>query len=251
MPYLAERFGSFGIGASLAVLYAKTRCDSVISYIEADGHDPQLVVKAAEAEGRRCIAVPCDVSSAADVEKFAQTALDEFGRIDIAVAMAGILRRAPLEDMTDERFNDMLDIDLVGVLRLFRSAAARMTDGGAMVAASSIAGGHYRWEEHVHYAAAKSGLQGLCRSLAVELAPRKIRVNTIIPGLIESPQSLDGNNSLGKDGLDAASSYIPWGRVGTTEECARAIRFLTSDDAAFVTGQQIIVDGGQTVRWPS
>ena len=135
MPYLAERFGSFGIGASLAVLYAKTRCDSVISYIEADGHDPQLVVKAVEAEGRRCIAVPCDVSSAADVEKFAQTALDEFGRIDIAVAMAGILRRASLEDMTDERFNDMLDIDLVGVLRLFRSAAACMIDGGAMVAA--------------------------------------------------------------------------------------------------------------------
>lgn len=243
--------GSSGIGASLAVLYAKAGCDSVISYIEADGHDPQVVVKAVEAEGRRCIAVPCDVSSAAVVEKFAQTALDEFGRIDIAVAMAGILRRAPLEDMTDERFNDMLDIDLVGVLRLFRSTAARMTDGGAMVAASSIAGGHYGWEEHVHYAAAKSGLQGLCRSLAVELAPRKIRVNTIIPGLIESPQSLDGNNSLGKDGLDAASSYIPWGRVGTTEECARAIRFLTSDDAAFVTGQQLIVDGGQTVRWPS
>ena len=210
MPYLAEHFGSFGIGASLAVLYAKAGCDSVISYIEADGHDPQLVVKAVEAEGRRCIAVPCDVSSAADVEKFAQTALDEFGRIDIAVAMAGILRRAPLEDMTDERFNDMLDIDLVGVLRLFRSAAARMIDGGAMVAASSIAGGHYGWEEHVHYAAAKSGLQRLCRSLAVELAPRQIRVNTIIPGLIESPQSLDGNNSLGKDGLDAASSYIPW-----------------------------------------
>ena len=87
--------------------------------------------------------------------------------------------------------------------------------------------------------------------MAVELAPRQIRVNTIIPGLIESPQSLDGNNSLGKDGLEAASSYTPWGRVGTTEECARAIRFLTSDDAAFVTGQQLIVDGGQTVRWPS
>src|SRR5699024_1086718 len=96
----------------------KAGCDSVISYIEADGHDPQLVVKAVEAEGRRCIAAPCDVSSAADVEKFAETALDEFGRIDIAVAMAGILRRTSLEDMTDERFNDMLDIDLVGVLRL-------------------------------------------------------------------------------------------------------------------------------------
>ncbi|MGP5603314.1 SDR family oxidoreductase [Corynebacterium casei] len=78
-----------------------------------------------------------------------------------------------------------------------------------------------------------------------------MRVNTIIPSLIESPQSVDGKNSLGKDGLDAAGSYIPWGRVGTTRECARAIRFLTSDDAAFVTGQLLIVDGGQTVRWTS
>ena len=76
-------------------------------------------------------------------------------------------------------------------------------------------------------------------------------MNTIIPGLIESPQSVDGKNSRGKDGLDAAGSYIPWGRGGTTEECARAIRFLTSDDAAFVTGQLLIVDGGQTVRWTS
>lgn len=76
-------------------------------------------------------------------------------------------------------------------------------------------------------------------------------MNTIIPGLIESPQSVDGKNSLGNDGLDAAGSCIPWGRVGTTEECARAIRFLTSDDAAFVTGQLLIVDGGQTVRWTS
>src|SRR5699024_11756962 len=107
MPYLAEHFGSFGIGASLAVRDAKAGCDCGVCYIEADGHDPQLVVNAAEAEGRRCIAVPCDVSSAADVEKFAQTALDEFGRIDIAVAMAGILRRASLEDRSEEHTSEL------------------------------------------------------------------------------------------------------------------------------------------------
>src|SRR5690606_1219536 len=131
------------------------------------------------------------------------------------------------------------------------SCAPHMTEGGSMVAVSSIAGGVYGWEEHAHYAAAKAGVLGLTRSLAVELAPRGIRVNSVIPGLIESPQSLDAKNSLGKEGLEAAGSIIPWGRVGTADECARAIRFLTSDDAAYVTGQQLIVDGGLTVRWPS
>lgn len=120
-----------------------------------------------------------------------------------------------------------------------------------MVATSSIAGGVYGWEEHAHYAAAKSGVLGLCRSLAVELAPRGIRVNSVIPGLIRSPQSMDEENSLGDEGLNAAGNIIPWGRVGTVDEAARTIRFLTSRDSAYVTGQQLVVDGGLTVRWPS
>lgn len=243
--------GSSGIGQALAVLYARAGCNSVISYLESNPDEASKTIRAVEVAGARCVAVACDVGNSEDVERLAQTALDEFGRLDIAAAMAGILRKASLDEMTDDLFNDMINIDLVGVLRLFRSCASRMTEGGSMVAASSIAGGHYGWDDHSHYAAAKAGLQGLCRSLAVELAPRKIRVNTIIPGLIESPQSLDSKNSLGKSGLEQAGSYIPWGRVGTTEECARVIRFLTSSDAAFITGQQIIVDGGQTVRWPS
>lgn len=120
-----------------------------------------------------------------------------------------------------------------------------------MMATSSIAGGVYGWEEHSHYAAAKAGVLGLCRSLAVELAPRGIRVNAVIPGLIESPQSLDEVNSLGPRGLREAEKIILAGRVGTVDEAARVIRFLTSDDAAYVTGQSVIVDGGLTVRWPN
>lgn len=120
-----------------------------------------------------------------------------------------------------------------------------------MAATSSIAGGVYGWEDHAHYAAAKSGVLGLCRSLAVELAPRGIRVNAVVPGLIESPQSLDGENSLGMAGLEAAGRLIPWGRVGTVDEAARTIRFLTSADSAYITGQELVVDGGLTIRWPS
>jgi 3-oxoacyl-[acyl-carrier protein] reductase len=243
--------GGSGIGRALAVAYARAGAHSVIGYLPSDPHDATDTVRAVEAAGGRCTAVPMDVRSFEDTERLAQTALDEYDRLDIAVAAAGILRRAPLAEMTDQAWDDMMAVDLSGVLRVFRSCSTRMTRGGAMVATSSIAGGVYGWEEHSHYAAAKAGLLGLCRSLAVELAPREIRVNTVIPGLIESPQSLDAVNSLGREGLDAAGSIIPWGRVGNVDEAARTIRFLTSDDSAYVTGQQLIVDGGLTVRWPS
>lgn len=243
--------GASGIGQALAVAYARAGANSVVNYFPGDSHDVQKTTDAVAAAGGKCLAVAADVRKTDECEDFAQAAINEFGRLDIAVAAAGILRRNPLEEMTDQAWEDMLDVDLTGVLRIFRSSAARMNDGGAMVATSSIAGGVYGWEEHAHYAAAKSGVLGLCRSLAVELAPRKIRVNAVIPGLIRSPQSMDGKNSLGKEGLAAAGQIIPWGRVGTVDEAARAIRFLTSEDAAYVTGQQLIVDGGLTVRWPS
>jgi 3-oxoacyl-[acyl-carrier protein] reductase len=222
----------------------------VIGYFPGDPHDVAETVRLVEEAGGRCTAVAVDVRDPAQVDALAQTAIEEYGRLDIAIAGAGILRRAPLAELDDRAWDDMLSVDLTGVLRTFRSAAARMTGPGAMVAISSIAGGVYGWDDHAHYAAAKSGLLGLCRSLATELAPRGIRVNTMIPGLIETPQSLDEVNSLGPAGLAAAGRGIPAGRVGRADEVARAIRFLTSDDSAYVTGQQLIVDGGLTVRWP-
>lgn len=243
--------GASGIGQALAVAYARAGANTVVGYLENDPHDVGETVALVEAAGAKCVTVPVDVRSYADTEALASAAVDTFGRLDISVAAAGILRRASLAEMSDAAWEDMMAVDLSGVMRTFRSCASRMEHGGAMVATSSIAGGVYGWEEHSHYAAAKAGLLGMCRSLAVELAPRKIRVNAVIPGLIESPQSLDGVNSLGKDGLDAAGSIIPWGRVGNVDEAARVIRFLTSDDSAYVTGQQLIVDGGLTVRWPS
>ena len=243
--------GASGIGRALAVAYARAGAHSVVGYYPADPHDAGDTVAAVEAAGGRCVAVELDVRSHEQTERFAQAAVDAFGRLDIAVAAAGVLRRQALAEMTDGAWDDMLAVDLGGVLRIFRSCAARMAQGGAMAATSSIAGGVYGWEEHSHYAAAKAGVLGLCRSLAVELAPRGIRVNAVIPGLIESPQSLDEVNSLGPQGLREAGNIIPAGRVGTVDEAARVIRFLTSDDAAYVTGQSVIVDGGLTIRWPS
>lgn len=243
--------GASGIGRALAVAYARAGAHSVVGYYPGDPHDVNETVTAVEQAGARCEAVELDVRDFDQTERFAQAAVDTFGRLDIAVAAAGILRRQSIAEMTDAAWDDMMAVDLSGVMRIFRSASARMDSGGAMVATSSIAGGVYGWEDHSHYAAAKAGVLGLCRSLAVELAPRGIRVNAVIPGLIESPQSLDEVNSLGPEGLRAAGGIIPAGRVGTVDEAARAIRFLTSDDGAYITGQSLIVDGGLTVRWPS
>jgi 3-oxoacyl-[acyl-carrier protein] reductase len=243
--------GASGIGRALAVAYARAGAHTVVGFFPGDPHDVGETVAAVESENGRCEAVELDVRSFEQTERIAQAALDTFGRLDIAVAAAGILRRQSIADMTDSAWDDMMAVDLSGVMRVFRSCAARMNRAGAMVATSSIAGGVYGWEDHSHYAAAKAGVLGLCRSLAVELAPRGIRVNAVIPGLIESPQSLDSVNSLGPAGLREAGKIIPTGRVGTVDEAARAIRFLTSDDAAYVTGQSLVVDGGLTVRWPS
>ncbi|SDI32714.1 SDR family NAD(P)-dependent oxidoreductase [Nonomuraea jiangxiensis] len=239
-----------GIGRALAVAYAAHGVRTVVGAYPADPHDPAETVRLVEAAGGTCVVQAVDVRDAAQVEMFAQRAIDEWGRLDVAVANAGVLRKRALADLTDAEWEDTLQVDLAGVLRTFRSAAARMDGGGAMVAVSSIAGAVYGWAGHAHYAAAKAGVVGLCRSLAVELAPRRIRVNAVIPGLIDTPQSSDPVNSLGPRGLARAADRIPWGRVGRPEEVASVIRFLTSEDAGYVTGQAFVVDGGLSVTLP-
>ena len=239
-----------GLAGRVAVI-ARAGAHSVVGHYPADPHDVGETVDAVTAAGGRCLPVEVDVADTASVDALAQAAVDGFGRLDIAVAGAGILRRAPLDELTDDRWDEMLAVDLTGVMRTLRACARHMSGGGAMAAVASIMGGVYGWEEHAHYSAAKAGVIGLCRALAVELAPRGIRVNAIVPGLIESPQSLDPVNSLGPEGLTKAALGIPLARIGRTDEAARVIRFLTSDDAAYVTGHEIVADGGLAVRYPS
>lgn len=239
-----------GIGQALAVAYAERGVRVAGGYFAGDPHDPEETRRLVERAGGECLMLQADVTDGASLDALADAAVARFGRLDYAVANAGVLRRAPLLEMDDASWNAMLDVDLGGVMRTFRSAARHLGPGGALVAISSIAGGVYGWQDHSHYAAAKAGVPGLCRSMAVELAPRGIRCNAVIPGLIETPQSLDAQNSLGPDGLAQAARAIPLGRVGRAAEVARVVRFLTSGDASYLTGQSIIVDGGLTVRWP-
>ncbi|WP_276121529.1 SDR family NAD(P)-dependent oxidoreductase [Pararhizobium qamdonense] len=171
------------------------------------------------------------------------------GGIDVIVANAGIAHRTPLADLTDEKWDLTFDIDLKGIFRLVRAAAPgmRARKSGSIVALSSIMGIAYGWDEHVHYSAAKSGVIGLVRGLAVELARDGVRVNGIAPGYIRTAQLLSEENSLGPAGAEKAAEFIPMGRLGTPEDIADVIAFLASNGARYMTGQVLVVDGGLLV----
>lgn len=236
-----------GIGAATAALLAERGHRVVIGHYAADPHDPQETLDAVHAVGGEGIVADLDVSSQESVEAFVSAAVQAYGTVDHVVANAGILRQVPFQDMSDQQWDEMLQVDLHGVMRLVRAAVPQLKRGSSIVAISSIAGGFYGWQQHAHYAAAKAGVLGLIRSLAVEYGPAGIRANSIIPGLIETPQSLDAENSLGPEGLKAAGGSIPWGRVGRPEEIGGVISFLLSADSTYLTGQELIVDGGLTV----
>lgn len=142
-----------------------------------------------------------------------------------------------------------MDIDLKGMMRTAREAAPLMDESGvgSIICLSSIAGANVGWAEHVPYSAAKGGITGLVKGLAIELAPKKIRVNAIAPGLIRTAQSMNEEHSVGAEGLAAMEPAVPLGRIGDPMDIANVIAFLASEQAAYITGQTLTVDGGLTV----
>ena len=140
----------------------------------------------------------------------------EFGSIDIVVANAGIARKVDLDQLDDEAWQRVLEVDLNGAWRCFRAALPHMRRAGygRLLATSSVAGTVQAWPAHPHYAAAKAGLVGLIQTLAVEYGPDGITANAVAPGVIDTPQANDPVNSLGPDGVRAAAPKVPSGRVG-------------------------------------
>ncbi|MDX6658299.1 MAG: 3-oxoacyl-[acyl-carrier protein] reductase [Solirubrobacteraceae bacterium] len=238
-----------GIGAATAEVFARAGADSVLAWYPGDDHDIAPVVAAVEAAGRRAVAVETDVGQTEDVDRLVAAAIGEFGRLDIVVANAGIARDVPSTELDDDEWRRLMEIDLLGVFRCFRAALPPMIEAGwgRLIATSSISGAVISWPRHVHYTAAKGGVLGLVRGLAIEVAHQGITVNAVAPGVIVTPQSTDPVHSFGAEGVHDFASRVPVGRNGQPEDVAAAFTYLASEEAAFMTGQTLILDGGYTV----
>lgn len=238
-----------GIGAATAQIFAEAGADLALAWYPADGHDIEPVRAAAERAGSRVVVAAVDVTQTADVDALVAQAVAELGGMHIVVANAGIARKVALADLDDAAWNQVLDVDLNGAWRAFRAALPHMQSAGygRLIATSSVAGTVSAWPEHSHYAAAKAGLVGLVKSLAVEFAADGITANAVAPGVIRTPQALDPVNSLGPDGVDAVVAKIPAGRVGDPKDIGYVYQFLASAEASYVNGQLIVVDGARSL----
>jgi 3-oxoacyl-[acyl-carrier protein] reductase len=238
-----------GIGAATARVFAEAGADIGIAWYPGDPHDVGLVRDAVEATGRRAIVCEVDVRDSAQVDALVERCVNELGRVDIAVANAGIARTVPLEELDDDAWYQTVDVDLTGVWRVFRAVLPHMRRAGygRLIATSSVAGTVSGWPLHPQYAAAKAALVGLVRNLAVDYGPDSITANAVAPGVIETPQSLDPVNSLGPDGVAAVAPKVPVRRVGTPEDIAYLYQFLASEQSGYVTGQLIVADGARSL----
>ncbi len=236
-----------GIGATTARVFAEAGADLALAWYPPDGHDIAPVVAAVERAGRHAVVAEVDITRTADVDQLVKRAVEQLGGLHVVVANAGIARKVELADLDDEAWNLVLDVNLNGAWRCFRAALPHMQKAGfgRLIATTSVAGNVSAWPQHSHYAAAKAGMVGLVRSLAVEFGPDGITANAVAPGVIRTPQTLDPVNSLGPDGVDAAAAKIPAGRVGTPEDVAYVYQFLASDQASYVNGQLLVVDGAR------
>lgn len=188
-----------------------------------------------------------DVTSREAVGYLARQAKEAFGRIDVLANNAGISRFEPFLEITDENWNDTLEINLKGVFLCSQVVAAEMKnqESGAIVNMGST-NGILGEEGLAHYNASKAGVILLTKTMAIELAPHNIRVNSVCPGFILTELQLE--SGMSEETIKDYTSLIPLNRYGRVEEVANAFAFLASDEASFITGTELVVDGGQTCR---
>jgi 3-oxoacyl-[acyl-carrier protein] reductase len=234
---------SRGIGRAIALKLAKLGANVVVNYrnsIDA----VQEVVKEIEALGAKALAVQCDISNYSDVENMMKKCIKEFGSIDIIVNNAGITKDGLLLRMKEEDFDNVIDINLKGAFNCTKHVSAIMLKqrSGRVINISSVTGltGN---AGQVNYSAAKAGIIGMTKSVAREFASRGVTCNAVAPGYIQT----DMTDILPSKVMDSMLNTIPLKRLGNPEDVANVVAFLASEEASYITGQVISVDGGMVM----
>jgi len=233
---------SKGIGAGIARKLASAGASVVVNYASSR-EDADNVVQAIEAEGGKAVAVQGDVSKSEDVRRIFEETSKTFGPVDVLVNNAGVFEFSPLEAVTEDHFHRHFDINVLGTILATRESLKHFNgDGGSVINISSVVS-QSPVENSVVYSATKGAVDTITRELAKELAPRKIRVNTIAPGGVET----EGSRALGMIGSDFEKQIVadtPLGRIGQPDDIAKVAEFLASDDSQWLTGERISASGG-------
>jgi len=244
---------SSGIGEGIAKALAAAGAAVVVNYAGST-ESANRVVDAIESAGGEARAIRADVSKEADVEAMFAELLAAWGRIDILVSNAGVQKDAAFVDMTLEQWNTVLGVNLTGTFLCTRAAARAMIRQGVVPGISRAAGKILcissvheiiPWAGHVNYASSKGGMKMFMQSVAQELAPHRIRVNSISPGAIQTPINRAAWET--PDALKSLLTLIPYGRIGVPDDIGQAAVWLASDAADYVHGQSLFIDGGMTL----
>ncbi|WP_274032939.1 3-oxoacyl-ACP reductase FabG [Streptomyces sp. MMBL 11-1] len=233
-----------GIGRGIAELFAR-RGAAVIVTGRDDEAAGAVADELARTTGSRVAGLGVDLRDPSAIEAMAEEAEARHGHVDVVCANAGVFPEKPLREMTAADVDDVLAINLRGTILTTKAflPAMERAGHGRVVLTSSITGPTTGYSGWSHYGASKAGQLGFLRTAALELAPAGITVNAVLPGNVRT----EGLNDLGEDYLRRMAAAIPAGRLGETSDIARAVLFLASDEASFVTGQTLTVDGGQTL----
>jgi len=230
-----------GIGEAIARLFAQEGARVVLS-ARSEDKLKRVADEIAQAGGI-AHAIPADIATADGINSLVGSVLEQLQQIDILVHNAGIFPHQPLEDMDDDSWQSVINLNLTGGFRLLRACLPSMkaSGSGRILFTSSVQGNHTAVPGCAHYAASKAGLNGLIRAAAFELAQYKITVNGVEPGLVLTSGV---EQALSERRRQRMADYVPLKRWGDPAEIAHAMLYLASDEAAYVTGQTIVVDGG-------
>lgn len=233
-----------GIGEAIARLFASHGAKIVVNARSED--DVRRVTAALKQRDLTAHGIAADIGTAAGVETLVAGSAGHFGQIDILVHNAGIFPYAPIEKMTDASWRDVIDVNLNSAFRLSQACLGHMKQrrGGRILFTSSIQGNRAAVPGCAHYAASKAGINGFIRSAALEFARYHITVNGVEPGLTLTEGVA---RSIAQERRQEMAQTVPLKRWGTPAEVAAAMLFLASDDAAYITGQTIVIDGGATL----